>query len=151
MSTVMATERPHLLDVNVLVALSWPQHVHHHRAHNWFAARRTRPWATTPITEAGFVRISSNPVVIPAAVSVADAVQAIGALRALPGHTFVPDDSSLADPKIDLTRLVTHKQITDFHLVNLAAGSGTVLVTLDTAILTYLGNADRRFVELLPT
>ncbi|MDQ3476547.1 MAG: PIN domain nuclease [Actinomycetota bacterium] len=146
----MATERPHLLDVNVLVALSWPQHVHHHRAHSWFADRRSPTWATTPITEAGFVRISSNTAVIAAAVSVADAVQAIGALRALPGHTFVPDDSSLADPLIDLTRLVTPRQVTDFHLVNLAARSGALLSTLDTAILSYLIEADRRFVEVLP-
>lgn len=146
----MATDPAQLLDVNVLVALSWPQHVHHHRAHDWFAARTFRPWATTAITEAGFIRISSNRAVIAAAVSVADAVQALANMRALSGHVFVVDNSSLADPMIDTTRLVTHKQVTDVHLVNLAARSGTVLVTLDTAIPTYLAAPDRRFVDLVP-
>ncbi len=146
----MATDPAHLLDVNVLVALSWPQHVHHHRAHDWFAARNFRSWATTGITEAGFIRISSNPAVIASAVSVADAVQALVNMRALSGHVFVTDNSSLADPKIDTTRMVTHKQVTDIHLVNLAARSGTVLATLDTAIPTYLAEPDRRFVDLVP-
>jgi hypothetical protein len=27
-----------LLDANVLMALSWPYHVHHAKAHEWFAA-----------------------------------------------------------------------------------------------------------------
>lgn len=146
----MVTEPAHLLDVNLLIALNWPQHVHHQRAHSWFAGRRARQWATTPITEAGFLRISSNTVVIPAAVTVADAVQAMVAMRALPGHLFVPDDSSLADPGIDTTRLVAYRQVTDLHLVNLAARAGVVLATLDTAIPTSLSEADRQFVELLP-
>ncbi len=145
----MVTEPAHLLDVNVLVALSWPQHVHHQRAHSWFAARHSQQWATTPITEASFIRISSNTAVIPAAVSVADAVQALVAMRALPGHLFVPDDSSMADPVIDTTRLVTPRQVTDLHLINLAARNGVVLATLDTAVTTYLTEADRRYVELL--
>ena len=31
-----------LLDVNVLVALAWPNHVHHTQAHRWFSARMPR-------------------------------------------------------------------------------------------------------------
>ncbi len=48
-----------LLDVNVLVALCWPSHVHFEPAHRFF--ENTEHWATTPITELGLVRISSNP------------------------------------------------------------------------------------------
>ncbi len=57
-----------LLDVTVLVALAWPNHVHHHSARRWFA-HRPGPWATTPVTECGFVRVSSDRVVIPDAVT----------------------------------------------------------------------------------
>jgi len=32
----------HLLDVNVLLALAWPNHVQHTRAHGWFT--REHPW-----------------------------------------------------------------------------------------------------------
>lgn len=49
-----------LLDVNVLIALGWPNHVHHAAAQRWFTQFSSNGWATTPITEAGYVRISSN-------------------------------------------------------------------------------------------
>ena len=52
---------PALLDINVLVALFDPDHVHHELAHDWFADNRTRGWATCPITENGFGRVLSNP------------------------------------------------------------------------------------------
>ena len=45
-----------LLDVNVLVALAWPTHVHHHRAAAWFADHVPAAWATAPITQAGLIR-----------------------------------------------------------------------------------------------
>ena len=50
-----------LLDVNVLIALTWPNHVHHDAARSWFTEVRNTGWATCPLTEAGFVRISCNP------------------------------------------------------------------------------------------
>lgn len=33
-----------LLDVNVLVALAWPNHVHHVSARRWFAAEAAQGW-----------------------------------------------------------------------------------------------------------
>jgi uncharacterized protein len=50
-----------LLDVNVLVALFDPDHVHHEAAHGWFAANRAAGWATCPLTENGLIRVLSNP------------------------------------------------------------------------------------------
>ena len=49
-----------LFDVNVLVALAWPNHVHHARALDWFREHSPLGWATCSITETGFVRVSSN-------------------------------------------------------------------------------------------
>ncbi len=146
----MTSEVRYLLDVNVLIALSWPQHVHHSRAHAWFSADAIRGWVTTPVTEAGFVRISSNAALIPWAVPVGDAVAAVAAMRAIPGHGFISDNSSLADPAIDISGMVTPRQVTDFHLVNLAVRSESVLATLDSAIPTYLAEPDRMRVQLLP-
>ena len=51
----------YLLDVNVLVALSWPGHEFHDRVQKWFARNARKGRATCPMVEAGFVRISSNP------------------------------------------------------------------------------------------
>jgi uncharacterized protein len=35
-----------LLDLNLLIALAWPSHVHHPQAHAWFADRAPSGWAT---------------------------------------------------------------------------------------------------------
>ena len=37
-----------LLDLNLLIALAWPSHVHHPQAHAWFADRAPSGWATCP-------------------------------------------------------------------------------------------------------
>ena len=57
-----------LLDANMLIALAWPSHVHHREAHEWFAANQSAGWATCPLTRCAFVRVSSNPKIIPEAV-----------------------------------------------------------------------------------
>jgi toxin-antitoxin system PIN domain toxin len=138
-----------LLDLNVLIALAWPQHIHHWRAQNWFA-ELDGPWATTPITEVGFVRLSTNPAVVGETVPMTQALAMLDAIRSTAGHAFIADDSTLAAPKISVTRLVTSKQVTDVHLVNLAASSGGALATLDKGILGMLADVDRKYVELLP-
>lgn len=102
------------------------------------------------MTEAGFVRISSNSSLIPGAVTVTEAVAAIAEMRANPGHSFLADDGSLADPAVDIARMVTSKQVTDVHLVNLAARRGAVLATLDVAIPSYLSQDERHHVLVLP-
>lgn len=38
-----------LLDVNLLVALAWPNHIHHARALKWFRTIREQGWATCPL------------------------------------------------------------------------------------------------------
>jgi len=43
----------YLLDVNVLLALSDPMHLHHEAAHVWFVEKGKAAWATCPITENG--------------------------------------------------------------------------------------------------
>lgn len=140
---------PHLLDLNVLIALAWPQHVHHERAHAWFATRTTT-WMTTPITEAGFLRLSTNPAVVSQRVSMSNALAVLAAMRSVTGHAFLPDDSTLAAPAISLAAVATSRQVTDAHLVNLAAASGVRLATLDRGIERMLAPNDRAHVSVVP-
>ena len=85
-----------LLDVNVLIALTWPNHVHHEAARSWFANTRTGGWATCPLTEAGFVRISCNPSAVKQPVTPADAIAVLDKIRKLESHSFwAMDHSSL--------------------------------------------------------
>ena len=142
------TESPtFLLDVNVLIALTNPDHADHARAHRWFGGVGT--WATTPLTESAFVRLMMNPVVSRQQLPRPVVLAALSALRALPGHVFLADDSSLADTAIDLVGVLGHRQVADAHLVNLAAQHGAVLATLDEAIEHMLVPADRRWVHLI--
>jgi toxin-antitoxin system PIN domain toxin len=120
----------YLLDVNVLLALSDPMHVHHETAHAWFAAVGRPAWATCPITENGFVRVASHPH-YPNRPGDAQAVLAI--LRqfcALDGHAFWADDVSLRDA-IGQAAAMTHGQVTDVYLLALAVRHGGKLATFD--------------------
>lgn len=121
-----------LLDVNVLLALAWPNHVHHEVARAWFVDQRSYGWATCPVTESGFVRISSNVKATPAAVSPAAAIELLGRLRRQPGHEFWADDVSLAtSQEVPLARLISHAQVTDAHLLSLVRRRHARVATFD--------------------
>lgn len=139
-----------LLDVNVLIALAWPNHVHHGAAHRWFEASGAAGWATTPVTELGFVRVSSNKKMIPEAATPGTALDVLRRLCALPGHVFWPDDTRLVDPPFALDRVGAHRQLTDVHLAALAAARSERLVTFDRGITQALHPDDQAIVELLP-
>jgi toxin-antitoxin system PIN domain toxin len=123
-----------LLDVNALVALAWDAHVHHAATRTWFAASAAAGWSTCPMTESGFVRVSSNRKVLASAISVEQARAVLRALRRHEGHRFLSDDVSLADTEIP--RLVGHRQVTDAHLLALARRNDTRLLTFDAAAAT---------------
>jgi len=124
-----------LPDVNVLVALAWPTHVHHERAHEWLERHGGEPWATCPLTQSGFVRVSSNRSAIPGAKSPREAIQVLKAILARPQHVFVADDFSICDARhVAIDRLTGHRQVSDAHLVGVALMSGAQLVTLDRSL-----------------
>jgi len=135
-----------LLDVNALVALAWDSHVHHATMRAWFAAHGSAGWATCPITESGFVRVSSNLIVLPSAIGVDAARGVLSTLRTHPGHRFVTDDVSMSDS--DVPSIAGYRQVTDAHLLTLARRRGVRLVTFDAGILTMSGGTD---VEVLTT
>jgi toxin-antitoxin system PIN domain toxin len=140
----------YLLDVNVLIALAWPNHVHHNAARRWFEASSSDGWATTPVTELGFVRVSSNKKVIPTATTPGAALGVLQALCSLSGHEFWPDDARLVDPPFAVDRIGTHQQLTDVHLAALATRRKGKLVTFDRGISKALHGADQAVIELLP-
>jgi toxin-antitoxin system PIN domain toxin len=125
-----------LLDVNVLLALAWPAHEFHVRVQAWFQDIRSSGFATCPLTQSGFVRISCNPHFSPQAVSPPVALLLIDEITALPEHEFWPDALSLREAIPPHHPLRGHRQITDAYLAALAASRGGVVSTLDRAMLT---------------
>lgn len=133
-----------LLDVNALVALAWDSHVHHEAVRGWFAAKSADGWATCPMTESGFVRVSSNPKVLPSFIGIEAARGVLSSLCDLRGHRFLANDVSLTDH--DLPPIVGHQQVTDALLLTLVRRHGTRLVTFDAGVAAL---ADGEDVELL--
>jgi toxin-antitoxin system PIN domain toxin len=124
-----------LLDVNLLIALAWPNHVHNRAALRWFDKNQKSGWATCPLTESGFVRVSSNPRILPEARSPREAIALLRRMVALAGHVFWQDDISIAASDfIDETKLLGHRQITDAHLLAVALRHGGRLATLDRGV-----------------
>lgn len=136
-----------LLDVNALVALAWDSHVHHARMREWFARHASDGWATCPVTDSGFVRVSSNPKVLPSPIGVEAAREVLAALRASGDHRFVADDVSITDP--DVPALTGHRQVTDAQLLTLARRRGVRLVTFDAAIGVLGGGRDVEVLTVL--
>lgn len=135
-----------LLDVNALVALAWDSHVHHATMKHWFSSRHAKGWSTCAITENGFVGVSSNPKVLPNATGVDSALSVLSAFRAVEGHRFISDDVSPTDD--DVPRILSHRQVTDAHLLTLARRNDMKLVTFDAGLADL---AKGRGVELLRT
>lgn len=141
-----------LLDVNALVALLWPAHVHHAAAQEWFARRSRRGWATTPITQGGFVRIVSNPAFSRDAVSPAQALQLLAANLKHRAHRFWPAGIGVPETLARFGgHLVGHRQVTDAYLLGLALHHRGKLATFDGGIRALCGGDDaaRDAVELI--
>lgn len=115
----------HLLDANVLIALSVTEHVHHEVAHEWFATQQLV--AVCPLVEGALVRFL---------VRLGEPAVAAGELlRRMRSHgrvEFWADDLSYADT--DLTSVVGHRQVTDANLVQLARARHGRLATLDRGV-----------------
>jgi uncharacterized protein len=133
--------KPYLLDVNVLIALAWPSHVHYRQAQAWFLRKRTAGFRTCPVTETGFVRISSNPKFTPDAVTPAEALALLDRITALAGHAFWPDDLPLKAVAHPDQPILGHRQVTDAYLLALAKSHGGKLATLDRGVLSLPASA----------
>lgn len=141
----------YLLDVNILLALCDPRHVHHDAAHAWFATTRERGWATCPLTENAFVRIASQPR-YPSSPGGPSVVGAILRRFCADGkHHFWPDSVGILDNAlIDLNAVLAPAHLTDVYLLALAIKQGGILATFDTGIPAKVVSGGPRALELIP-
>jgi uncharacterized protein len=127
----------YLLDVNVLIALIDPKHVHNRLTQDWFEREGKADWATCPITENGVIRIVGHPRYPNCPGSPTVVISVVTALKALPGHCFWPDDFSLTENGlIDPGKILTSGRVTDSYLLALAAKRSGKLATLDHRLST---------------
>lgn len=138
-----------VFDVNALVALCLSTHQHHRAAHEHLSTLGA--WATCPMTETALYRLLLNPAVTGRRGLASDVGAVLSGFRTDPRWRLIPDASTLASAVVDVTVLMGHQQVTDLHLVNLAAQAGARLATFDGALTTWLSPADRSHVALIPS
>lgn len=123
-----------LLDVNVQVALSFPESESHRAAQRWFSAQPDRLWATCPLTQAGFLRTAW--VLLGRTHSaLATALASLEQSCSVPNHEFWPEAMDLRDLSANhRVRLIGRNQVTDMQLLMLAHKRGGQLVTFDAEV-----------------
>ncbi len=123
----------YLLDVSALVALGYRRHVFHARVAEWerhLSLYGIPEFATCPITELGFVRTVIHPLY---GRTVAEAKQLLRELKSATSvrFTFLSDE---LDASVLPDWVLTAKQTTDGHLLQLATTNRLIFATLDEKI-----------------
>jgi toxin-antitoxin system PIN domain toxin len=123
-----------LLDVNVIVAALFADHLMHKPAREFV---ETVPlFHTTPMTQGGFLRFATRPwknalkEEQPPRLSMAEAQTKLTEFTKAPGHIFLPDDEPFT--KLGLRSMQGHRQWTDAYLLHLARKHGLTLVSLES-------------------
>lgn len=138
-----STDTIFLLDVNVLVALLWPNHMHHGAVIRWFGSDGKRPFATCPLTELGFARLSCNPSAVGRAITLSAALQTLAGVSRMPNHHFLSETAQLHSTLLPIAaHVVGHRQVSDAYLIALARIHGAKLATLDVRIRRAFAGVD---------
>lgn len=123
-----------LLDVNFLIALFDADHIHHETAHDWFADHRSHGWATCPLTEAGFIRVTTSSS-YGGTQRAGDVIARLRRFCQSGDHTFWAATLSLQDDRVfDAALIRGSRQITDIYLLGLAVRMNGCLTTFDRGI-----------------
>jgi hypothetical protein len=136
-----------LLDLNVLIALLDSGHQSYQNAQDWFISSGNDHVGLCPLTEAGFLRVTTNPAYRPAPRTMDQAIAILQALKAHPrfAHPLFGfweiKESLLALSAPFAARFRGHKQVTDAYLLGLAIKEKGVLVTFDKGI-QYMAGAE---------
>lgn len=110
-----------LLDISVLLAWLWERHENHHRVLAWEAGQNV---AVCPLTELGFLRISTSPAF---GATMEQAREMLQDWLHQRQPQFVPCDLRA----LDGTPAPTSGKSTDFYLGNLAVAHSMQWATLD--------------------
>jgi toxin-antitoxin system PIN domain toxin len=114
----------YLLDVNALIAAIWINHPDHKKADAWLQGKQV---VTCPLSELGFLRISTNPKALKS--DMHSARRLLEAFLQQQEAGFLPADLPALKSNAQKS-----DQVTDHYLAELASNSGMKLATLDAGI-----------------
>jgi predicted nucleic acid-binding protein len=103
-----------------------------------------------PLTEAGYIRIATNPAIHPGNRSLERSIAIIQSLKGLSDHIYW----GISESWVDLTapfaaRISGHQQVTDAYLLGMAIKEDGVLVTFDRGLKYLAGPAFQRNLLVL--
>jgi uncharacterized protein len=138
---VSSTKPRYLLDLNALISLADADSIHYKAIHRWFDAGGGQNWGVCPLTESGFVRVTTNPVYRGPTRTVEQATGILAGFALHAGYRYWPITEKWAVLTSPFSaRLMGHQQVTDAYLLGLAIRENGILVTFDKAI-RYLAGA----------
>jgi toxin-antitoxin system PIN domain toxin len=130
----------YLLDLNALIALADPDSVHYQAMQQWFDATGKEDWGVCPLTESGFVRVTTNPKYTVPGRTVAQATAILAEFASFPGYRYWAMNESWAEVTAPFSnRIKGHQQVTDAYLLGMAIRGNGVLVTFDASIAYLAG------------
>jgi toxin-antitoxin system PIN domain toxin len=109
----------------------------HPAARNWFQyqAALGTVWATCALTEAGFVRVLSNPAVNQGTLTPLRVTEVLEENLRRPGHRFWAMDLNWPEAaRLSGIGVESYQQVTDIYLIGLAVKNKGRLVTFDKAL-----------------
>ena len=124
-----------LCDANVSLAPARPNHPFHQRALARAGRRRNFRWSTCSLTQAAFVRLSSNPAVVPGAKTSGEAGAFLEGMVRDRDHVFLEPKSSQTGKLSELlVRCHGHNQVNDAFLLWIGITRGAILLTFDAPL-----------------
>lgn len=117
-----------LLDSNVLIALSTPDHTEHIKCITWFKSRKMT-FATCPITQGALIRFYMQ---FSKDKSFPGAIEILQNITQMKNHVFWKD--SIPYTSISNVNITGHRQVTDTYLATLTKSKGGILSTLDAGL-----------------
>lgn len=121
--------RGHLLDISVLLALGLDDHLQNRAAEQWLM-RQTNCFATCPLTQLGFLRITKR---LRRDLSIHQIGAVLESICTDARHLFIAADRDVR--QADGRLILGHQQITDAYLAGLARQHELKLATFDQALV----------------
>jgi len=127
-----------LLDVNVVIASVFADHVSHRQARRFVESLKR--FYTTPTVQGGFLRFATRPLKNERGELQQPRLTMMGALAKLreftetDGHAFISDDAPFTD--LGLRSMQGHRQWTDAYLLHVARTHNLSLASLESRMAT---------------
>lgn len=140
----------YLLDLNALISLADPDAIHYSAVHRWFDGGGGKDWGVCSLTEAGFIRVTTNPQYRGPQRTVAQAAAILAEFSRAAGYRYWPISGTWSDLTAPFAnRILGHQQVTDAYLLGMAIRGHGILVTFDRAIAYMAGTEFRRNLLVL--